>query len=472
MSEPLIDVVMLISKQGTWSDLAIRAVEHHTKNSYRLIIVDQAVTDPAVRKVIDDAKQRGHTVVHMGENRSFSNGNNAGIRAGNSKYVVILNDDACVAESWDSHFIQDLTDKSVGLVAARTNYAAGPSGNPGWVGEPPWFAFVCVGFRREIFETVGPMDEENFTGFSAEDLDYCFRVRKAGYKLKLSNAYVLHAGSRSIPAYTSGGSKDANLVRSSYNDHNAKYMRILEEKWGRDFVAEQTKLRQRVLVVSYHAEHWTRVRFAGSLLTLKAGSTGDSNTSGGGPDGQNFGFTYYQHVRTPIHLARQMVCDFALKEGYDVLVQIDDDATFPSDLIRRLLLHNKDVVTALAYQRKPPYLPCVYERINKDTVNGNPIENLEQTGLRKVDISGFHVSALRLSVIQKMRDYRSDKFTNGITEYWGGWERAGEDFCFSRNLAEIGVPLFCDTDILVGHIGEEPIIDQNYRRLYRDGRAL
>lgn len=470
MAEPLIDIVMLISKQGTWSDLAIRAVEHHTKNPYKLWIVDQAVTDPNVKAVINAAKSREHTVVYMAENRSFSNGNNAGIRAGSAKYVVILNDDAIVAENWDGAFIQDLSDKSVGLVAARTNYAAGPSGDPGFVGDPPWVAFVCVGFRREIFESVvGPMDEENFTGFAAEDLDYCFQIRKAGLKIKLSNAYVLHAGSRSIPVLTSGGSKDAEIVRASYNAHNEKYNRVLVEKWGKDFVTANTKLKQKVLVTSYHAEHWTRVRFAGALLTLKAGSS--SGVAGGGPDGGNFGFTYYQHVRTPIHLARQLVCDYALKEGYDVLVQIDDDATFNSDLIRRLLSHNKEVVTTLAYQRKPPYLPCVYERTSQDAVVGNPMENLEQTGLRKVDISGFHVSALRLSVIRKMRDYRSTKFPAGITEYWGGWERAGEDFCFCRNLVEIGVPLYCDTDIIVGHIGEEPVIDQNYRRLYRDGKA-
>lgn len=465
MSEPLLDIVMLVHSQAAWADLAIRAVEHHTKNAYRLILVDQAAPE-ASKHVLAEAAKRGHTVVRMAENRSFSNGNNAGVRAGRAKFVCILNDDAMVTEGWDGALIQDASDKSVGLVGARTNYASGPTGDPGWNSkvEPPFMAFVCVATRREVWEAIGGLDEESFTGFSAEDFDCCWRIQKAGYKLKVSaSAYVLHAGSRSIMHTTSGGSADEAVRHASYNAHNAKYWQILEEKWSKDFVAEHMKLKQKVLVTSYHAEEWTRVAFAGSLVTLKAGAA--AAQAGYGPEASNYGFTYYQHTRSPIHLARQVVADYATDNGFDVLIQLDDDATFQSDLIARFLSHGKEVVTALAYQRRPPYLPCIYERVSEDSVNGNPLHGWEHTGLRRVDISGFHCSMIKTSVFKKLRAAK-------ITDYYGGFDlKCGEDFAVCHRLKQIGVPVFCDTDLISGHIASGPIIDENYKRLYTEGKA-
>jgi GT2 family glycosyltransferase len=467
MTEPILDIVMLVSNQPTWASIAIHAVEQHTTVPYRLIIVDQATTDERFAEVLGSARSRGHTVIRMAENRSFSNGNNAGVSVGKAKFICILNDDTCVTDGWAEALIQDLSDKSIGLVGARTNYANGPTADPGWNSkvEPPFMAFVCVATRREIWDQVNGLDEANFTGFSAEDFDLCWRIQKAGYKLKVSErAYVLHAGSRSIMHHTSGGSSDQAARQTTYAAHNVKYWRVLEEKWGKDFIAEHMKLRQKVLIVSYHAEEWTRVKFAGSLFTLRAGAA--AAQAGYGPEASNYGFTYYQHTRTPIHLARQLVCDYACDNGFDVLIQLDDDAAdFPSDLIARFLSHGKDVVTALAYQRKPPYLPCIYELVSKDSVNGNPLLGWERTGLRRVDISGFHCSMIKMSVIKKLR-------AAGVRDYWGGFDlKCGEDFALSHHLRKIGVPLFVDTDLIVGHIASGPVIDENYKRAFDAGRA-
>lgn len=456
VTEPLVDIVMLISQQATWADLAIRAVEHHTRHPYRLILVDQATTDPKLQAVLKSAHERGHTVIRMAENRSFSNGNNAGIRMGNAKFICILNDDTVVCEDWDAAMVQDASEKGVGLVGARTNYAAGPTADPSWRGEPPYMAFVCVMLRREVWDRVGPLDEENFTGFSCEDLDYCWRVRKHGFKLKVcERAYVLHAGSRSIVKHVSGGTKDVDLARSLYNSHNEKYNRVLLDKWGKDWIEANTKLKQRILVATYSPQETVNLSFAAACLTLKQ------------HDG--YGFSFYNHRRTPIHLARQLVCDYALKQRFDVLVQLDDDATFPPDLLPRLVHHEKEVVCALAYQRRPPYAHVVYdldeEKLKQGKVSGTHVEgNLEHTGLRKFDVSGFHVSAIRLSAIAKMKEA-------GITEYWGGFEKCGEDFAFAANLKKVGIPLYVDTDTVVGHIAEAPVIDEGYRRDFLAGKA-
>lgn len=449
---PVIDIIVLIHDQAKWADLCIRAVEHHTSNPYRLIVVDSASQEEATKALLRDVEARGHTVVHLTENKSFSNGVNVGVELGTSKFVCILNDDAIVTEGWDGAMMQAANEKHTGLVGARSNYASGAQGDPSFTGEPPYLVFVCVAMRREVWDVVGNMDEETFDGFSSEDIDYAWRVKKAGYNLKVANAYVFHAGSRTL-AHVNGSAEGISRVNQKYNAR-------LIDKWGADWVNSHQKLKERVLVCSYHAEEWTRVTFLGAFMTLKRS------------DGVSFEFM--NQCRAPIHIARTGVCDYALDNGYDILVQLDDDATFPSDLIRRLLSHQKDVVTALAYQRKPPHWPCVFE-IGEDGVMGKPMLGIERTGLRKVGVSGFHCSMIRTSVIKRLREGTKDAdgkvVVPGTRKYFGGFQTVttdiGEDFAMSLNLKKVGIPVYCDTDLIAGHIGSSIVVDEQYVRDYR-----
>lgn len=434
-NKTLLDVVILVHDKANWADLAIRAVENNTRNKYRLIIIDMASVEARTKEVLDAAALRGHTVIRLAENKSFSNGCNVGAAAGTSPFLCFLNDDAIVTEGWDTAMLQDASPRHVGLVGARSNYAAGPQGNPGHFGPIPFLVFVCVMLRRNVWNAVGAMDEVNFDGFSSEDLDYSWRVEKAGYELRVSNAYVLHAGSQTLAATT------GDALARQRNDQ--KYAARLADKWGKEFVASKTKGPGRVLVATYHSEEWTRVAFMGNLMGLKRS------------DGVTF--SYYHQTRAPIHHARQILADYATDAGFDWLVQLDDDATFPEDLIRRLLSHGKEVVTALAYQRKPPHLPCIFE-IGEDGLLGKPLEGIEHTGLRRVDVSGYHCSILSTNVIRKLREA-------GIKQYFGGFDnKVGEDFAFSLNCKKIGQSIYCDTDLISGHIGDPIVVDEEYRR--------
>ena len=445
---PILDIVMLVHDQWKWADLAIRAVEHNTANPYRLIVVDSASEEEETKTLLRDVEKRGHTVIRLTQNKSFSNGVNVGVEAGSSQFVCILNDDALVTEGWDGAMMQAANPKLVGMVGARSNYASGAQSDPTWTGDAPYLVFVCVVFRRAIWDIVGQMDEETFDGFSSEDIDYSWRVKKAGYQLKVADAFVFHAGSRTL-AKTQGSPEGIARVNQKYNTR-------LIDKWGQDWATKYSKLKQRVLVCSFHAEEWTRVKFLGSFQNLKM--------AGG------VVFEFFNHTRAPIHMARQAICDFALDKGYDVLVMIDDDAVFPPDLIRRMLSHQKDIVTALAYQRRPPHLPCIFE-IGTDGLMGAPMMGTENTGLRKVDCSGFHCSMIRTSVIKQLRDGTKDAdgkvVVPGTRIYWGGFDnKLGEDFAFSVNCKKMGIQIYCDTDLVSGHIGDSIVVDAQYVRDY------
>lgn len=443
MSDKLIDIVVLVHDQASWLDLCVRAIEAHTKNPYRLIVVDNASVELKTSALLKEIEDRGHTVLRLSENRSFSNGINAGVATGSAKFIAIVNSDAIVQEGWDAALLQDANVKHIGLVGARSNYAAGPCGDPSFLGEPPFIVFVTVMLRREVWNQIGPLDEENFDGFSSEDLDYSWRVKKAGFQLKVGSAYVLHAGSKTLTA------KVGDAEARARND--AKYAARLIQKHGQEWYVEKTKLRKKVLVASFSPEEWTRVDFMRNLLTLKRG------------DG--VAFSYYHHTRSPIQVARQAVSDYALNSGFDWLVMLDDDAQFPSDLLNRLLKHDKDIVTAIAYQRMPPHGICIFQHVEPGAITGTPMEGIEHTGLRQIDVSGLHCSAIKTSVFKRLKDA-------GITQYYGGFEnKVGEDFAFFNNCKKAGIAAYCDTDLISGHLGSSIVVDEAYKRAFVQGQA-
>jgi hypothetical protein len=108
---------------------------------------------------------------------------------------------------------------------------------------------------------------------------------------------------------------------------------------------------------------------------------------------------------------------------------------------------------------------------------GRPLEGIEHTGLRKVDISGFHVSCIDLDVIRKLREGTKDAdgkvLVPGTRIYYGGFDnKFGEDVAMSINLKKIGVPIYVDTDLIAGHIGSSVVVDEAYKQKYLAGHGV
>lgn len=469
MKEALVDIVVLVHDKADWAELCVRSVESFTKNPHRLIVVDMASQEPETKALFEKWKERGHTVVHLADNKSFSHGVNVGVRTGSSKFCIVLNDDAIVTEGWDSALLTDINQSQVGLVGARSNFAAGAQGGQKCHGDPPWLVFVCVCFQRKHFEHVGGMDDVTFDGFSAEDIDFSWKIVKAGLKLKVSSAFVLHAGSRTLAKTLQVGT-DAQATQLAMARNNEKYNARLFEKWGKDWVRDHMKFLKRILVVTYSPQETVYMDFARACVSLK-------NTGG-------YEHSFYHHVRMPIHMARTLMLDFAHTNGFDVLVQLDDDATFPPNLLELLMRHEKPVVCALAYGRRKPY-PAVAYMLDEDALArghtmGNNMEGIERTGLRKVDVSGFHVSAIRVpEVIKAFHSFRekgadgvTEKYPEGIRQYYGGFDnKLGEDFAMCLNLRKVGIPVYVDTDLIAGHIASPHIVGEDYKQWFQQGKA-
>lgn len=153
------------------------------------------------------------------QNLGFSGGNNVGIKFSlnykNPEYFWFLNNDTVVdSEALNALVETSNSDEEIGAVGSKILYHDHPSkiqclggydikygyAQSGYDGQADFSAedFEVKGYisgaslfmRKEIVDKVGMWDEKYF--MSVEDMDYCVRMRKAGFKLFFSSQSNLY----------------------------------------------------------------------------------------------------------------------------------------------------------------------------------------------------------------------------------------------------------------------------------------
>lgn len=429
----MIDII--IPTHDGWShlELCIKAVERFTKNPFKLIIVNNGSTKPETARVLSEAKDRGHRVVELLSNQSFSKAINAGIAESRGEYVVLLNDDVYVIDGWDAIMLAEISDPAVGMVGAQM-----PGAAAGFMGDPthaetlpvPYLVFAHVMIRRDVIEKVGVLDAETFTGYGSEDLDYCWRAIDAGFKLKVSQARSLHIGGASMK----------RVLGDRFGEYDRMHIKLVE-KWGEERVRKSLQLYPRVaLAVPTYNGKIDNDFFHCAMLLDKTGP---------------FQLEIFQTKRMVVHYAREKIAELCLEQGFDYIWWLDDDMVFPPDTLTRLMAHKKPVVSALAYQRREPYNCCLFKwktvpHLKDYGGTFDHLNGIERTGLRKIDACGAACMLMETSVLRKLADKRP----------WFDNKKFGEDLHFCKLCEEAGIPIYGDTDLIIGHIGDPVIVDE------------
>jgi GT2 family glycosyltransferase len=193
----------------------LSSLQAQTRAPERIVLVDNGSTDeslPFVRASFPDV-----SVIEMGENLGFSAAVNAGIRAADTAYVALLNNDTAVDPRWVEELTASLDARpdydmaaSLMLLYARDGVvnAAGDvysvqflaAYNRGmWYpaeryAQPCRVLGACAGaalYRRSLFDEVGLFDESFF--LMHEDTDFNIRALVAGKRcLYVPAARVRH----------------------------------------------------------------------------------------------------------------------------------------------------------------------------------------------------------------------------------------------------------------------------------------
>ena len=213
------------------------ALEKQKTKDFKILVVDNGSTDGSVEWL----KEREIPSIFLPENTGFSGAVNVGIRAADTPYVILLNNDTKVAP----HYVEALEramdrSKKIFSVSSKMIQMYHPdrlddAGNYycalGWAyargkgkdihtyeKEEKIFA-SCAGaaiYRKKIFDELGYFDEEHFAYL--EDMDVGYRARIYGYENWYApDAMVYHVGSG-----TSGSRYNQFKIR--YSSRNNIYL--------------------------------------------------------------------------------------------------------------------------------------------------------------------------------------------------------------------------------------------------------
>lgn len=261
------DVVIVVPVYGAPAlvERCLDAVLAHTSGRARLIVIDDASPDAAIRPLLARYARRPNVaVLHNERNRGFTATANRGIAAAGLADVVLLNADTEVGPSWltglrraaasaaDIATVTAVSDNAGAFsvpelerenaMPARWTiddiaralwhhaghaYPALPTGNG-----------FCLYIRREVIDAVGLLDEAAFPQGYGEENDFCQRASARGLRhLIAGNVYVHHERSASF-----GHERRARLGEAG--------MAILRERWPgyeRDVAATLHSYERRVL---------------------------------------------------------------------------------------------------------------------------------------------------------------------------------------------------------------------------------
>lgn len=213
----------------------IESLKKQTAGGFEILIVDNGSRDGSVEWIKKtSASDSRIKLLALPENRGFAGGVNAGLRATDSEFVILLNNDTVAEPDFVGQLEKgirrsdDIFAVSAQMLKASDHTLIDSAGDGiTWLGwayqrgidekaqlydkEKDVFS-ACAGaaiYRKDILDEIGYFDEMHFAYL--EDIDLSWRARLAGYKIRyLPQARVYHLGSA-----TSGSKYNAFKVRLS-----------------------------------------------------------------------------------------------------------------------------------------------------------------------------------------------------------------------------------------------------------------
>jgi GT2 family glycosyltransferase/ubiquinone/menaquinone biosynthesis C-methylase UbiE/ADP-heptose:LPS heptosyltransferase len=212
---------------------------------FEIIAVDNGSSDGTkeyFKKLCDE--ENNFKALFNKENLGFAKGCNQGIKSSTGKYILLLNNDTIALDGWLENMTRELDqDENTGVVGACLLYPDGKLIQHLWVtignqnnyiapyheysfyniNEVPEVSRsrevsavtgACMLIRRSILEKTGLLDENYLNSF--EDIDFCFRVTEAGYKIK-------YAGKSRLIHHES--------TTKSRHDNDVKNWQRLNQNW-------------------------------------------------------------------------------------------------------------------------------------------------------------------------------------------------------------------------------------------------
>lgn len=222
------------------------SVLEHSNGLFRMIVIDDASTDPEIAPLLASYRERMQVVVHANPvNLGFTATVNRGMQLADRADVLLLNADTEVSANWLNGLRHALHSAPDVATATAVSDNAGAFSVPDLEREnalPPAWTLAqtarsawqdagavypelptgngfCMLIRREVLDAVGLFDVAAFPQGYGEENDFCQRASAKGWRHVIAgNVYVAHARSLSF------GSERRQAL-------GVAGMQVLRERW-------------------------------------------------------------------------------------------------------------------------------------------------------------------------------------------------------------------------------------------------
>lgn len=205
---PMVSIIIPNKDETESLDKCLRSIEKSSYKNYEIIVVENNSEKDETFAYYKKIESKGVKVVYWEKGFNYSAINNYGVSYAKGDYILLLNNDVEVITSdWMEEMLGNCQRKEVGIVGVKLYYPddtvqhagiivgiGGIAGNI-FVGLPRRYTgyfhkasvqqdlsavtAACMMVKRSVYEAVKGLDENLQVAFN--DVDFCLRVRKAGY---------------------------------------------------------------------------------------------------------------------------------------------------------------------------------------------------------------------------------------------------------------------------------------------------
>lgn len=249
---PLVSLIIPTRDNVRLLKRCISSIQSRTSyKNYEIIIVDNGSSDQetlAYLQELSDAKKSKVLVLDIPFN--YSRLNNLAVRHCGGEILALINDDIeVISPGWLSEMVSWAAQENVGCVGAKLYYEDGRIQHAGVItglggvaghshkkfdGDAPGYFYrlkivqnvsavtgACLVVRKSIYEHVGGLEEEHLP-VAFNDVDFCLKVREAGYR----NVWTPYAELYHLESVSRGSEDSPEKVRRFQSE--VEYMK---DRW-------------------------------------------------------------------------------------------------------------------------------------------------------------------------------------------------------------------------------------------------
>lgn len=273
----------------------LRSLLRYTPPEIKLVLIDDASTDPEIERLLASARTKQNTVVLVNaSNEGYTRTINQGICFAPDHDIILLNSDTEVGPGWARQLAATAYQATdIGTVTAISNNAGAfaypevEQDNPlpgGYSNaqvslllrqaegavypELPTGNGFCMFIKRGVFEAVGLFDADAFPRGYGEENDFCMRALRLGWRhVQDDRTWVFHVRSASLaPEVPALGEAGMAVLDKRYGDYRqlveagmtSNRRSLAEKRVRRLFDSVEAKLvadpKPRILAVGATAE--------------------------------------------------------------------------------------------------------------------------------------------------------------------------------------------------------------------------